>query len=138
MAKSLLYRIFGLGQMPQDPGAALESEGVILLEEGIRGSITYKRFRAPGRYSSWRRQTFAGSLVITRERVVAFAFSRTVVNVPFKDPKFEKLHVSVENEERLLIAFKAEDFHDDRSGSIEIRYRTPQARLFEERLTVHR
>jgi hypothetical protein len=135
MATSLLYRIFGLGKVPSEARSALESEGIVLMEEGIGGSITFRNYRAPGRYSLWRKRGFAGSIVITGERFIAFAFSQRVVNVRFTDPAYQRLHVSSDDGKRLLISFQAEDFHEDRSGAIELRYRTSRARLFVEQAT---
>lgn len=53
MSKTLLYRLFGLGGIPQDAVDQIEKEGVVLQDEGIRGSVTFKRFRAPGKYYGW-------------------------------------------------------------------------------------
>ena len=39
MAKSVLYRLFGLGKTPKRELPALEAEGIVLVDEGISGSI---------------------------------------------------------------------------------------------------
>jgi hypothetical protein len=134
MAKSILYRLFGVGKVPGKLRATLESEGLIMFEEGLRGSITYRRYRAPGKWFWWRKNGFSGSLAITGKRVVGFAFSQPVINAVFDDPRYEKLHFTVEDDNCLCASFEASDFHDDRSGSVALRFRTQQARLFEERL----
>jgi hypothetical protein len=54
MKKTLLHRIFGWGRIPKRYAPTLHNEGIILLDEGIGGSITFKKFRAPGRYHSWK------------------------------------------------------------------------------------
>ena len=56
MSKSILYRLFGIGKIPEQYAIALKSEGVILFDEGLKGSVTYLDFRAPGKYSNWQRQ----------------------------------------------------------------------------------
>ena len=61
MAKSLLYRLFGAGKIPAPLMSQLNAEGIILFDEGVKGSVTYRNFRAPGKRFSWRRQGFAGS-----------------------------------------------------------------------------
>ena len=48
MAKTLLYRIFKWGKIPKRYAPTLQGEGVILLEEGISSSITFKNVKAPG------------------------------------------------------------------------------------------
>ena len=53
MRKSLLYTLFRLGRVPREALSVLESEGIVVLEEGLRGSVTLRNFRAPGRYHSY-------------------------------------------------------------------------------------
>ena len=126
MAKSLLYRLLGVGKIPKLLGDRLGMEGVVISDEGIRGSVTYRDFRAPGRYSSWRKQVFIGSVVVTNIRLVALRSSRFAVDVPFTDERIRRLQLSRERD-RLVIAFDASLFHDDWSGMIEYRYQTSQA-----------
>jgi hypothetical protein len=126
LAKSLLYRLFGVGRIPKLVGDRLRMEGVVVADEGIPGSITYRDFRAPGRYSSWRKQAFIGSVVVTNIRLVALMYSRFAVDVPFTDERIRRLQLSRERD-RLVIAFDASLFHDDWSGTIEYRYQTSQA-----------
>ena len=125
MAKSLFYRLFGVGKIPKLLNDTLRIEGIVVSDEGIPGSVTYRDFRAPGRYCSWRKQGFVGSVVVTNNRLVALRYSNFAVNVPFTDERIRQLQISVEGE-RLLIAFDPKLFHDDWSGTIEYRFRTPQ------------
>jgi hypothetical protein len=126
MAKALLYRLFGVGRIPKLVGDRLRMEGIMVADEGISGSVTYRDFRAPGRYSSWRKQAFIGSVVVTNIRLVALMSSRFAVDVPFTDQRIRQLQISRERD-RLVIAFDASLFHDDWSGLIEYRFRTAQA-----------
>jgi hypothetical protein len=48
MAKTLLYRLFGVGKISWQLSSTLKVEGIVLLDEGISGSVTYLNFRAPG------------------------------------------------------------------------------------------
>ncbi|MEJ7848655.1 MAG: hypothetical protein WKF92_11275 [Pyrinomonadaceae bacterium] len=48
MSKTFLYRFFGIGGIPTNVRAEIEREGVVLFDEGIRGTVTYINFRAPG------------------------------------------------------------------------------------------
>jgi hypothetical protein len=126
MAKALLYRLFGVGRIPKLIGDRLRMEGIVIADEGIPGSVTYRDFRAPGRYSSWRKQAFIGSVVVTNIRLVALMSSRFVVDVPFTDERIRQLQIS-RDRDRLLIALDAGLFHDDWSGAIEYRFQTSQA-----------
>jgi hypothetical protein len=126
VAKSLLYRLFGVGRIPKLIGDRLRMEGIVISDEGIPGSVTYRDFRAPGRYSSWRKQAFIGSIVVTNIRLVALMHGRFAIDVPFTDQRIRGLQMSRERDS-LLITLDASLFHDDWSGTLEYRYRTSQA-----------
>lgn len=115
--------------MPGPLLTRLRGEGVLLLEEGVRGSVTYRDFRAPGRYSRWKRQWYTSSIALTRTRLVALRHSSPIINVPLRDERIRQLRLSLEGGQTLLVAFDAAVFHDDWSGTIEYRFRTPQAQL---------
>lgn len=135
MAKTLLYRLFGVGKVPAQLSAELKSENVILLDEGIPGSVTYLDFRAPGRRSSWRRQWFTGAIALTQTRLVALQYANLIVNVPVTEERLHRMRFSVEGESTLLVAFDPALFHNDWSGTIEYRFRTSQAQAFLEKLS---
>jgi len=130
MAKTLLYRLFGVGRMPQQWRSTIESEGVVLFDEGIGGSITYRDFSAPWRRSSWRKVAFSGSIALTKTRLVALQYANPAINVPLDEPRLKQMQFSVEGEDKLLVAFNANLFHNDWSGTIEYRFRTEQAPAF--------
>src|SRR5947207_12093552 len=130
MATTLLYRLFRIGKIPDQLKAQLESEGILLQDEGISGSATYTNFRRPGRYSSWRRVWYTGSLVVTQTRLVALAYSKPAIDVPFTDQRFRSLDLSLEKAYTLRVAFDASLFHVDWSGKIEYRFNTEQAQTF--------
>lgn len=126
MPKSILYRLFGLGRIPKLLNDTLRLEGIVVADEGVPGSITYRNFRAPGKYFSWKKQGFVGSVIVTNVRLVALMYSNFAVNVPFTDERIRQLQISVEGD-RLLIAFDPKLFHDNWSGTIEYRFRTDKA-----------
>lgn len=134
MKKSLLYRLFGIGKMPAQYRAALDAEGVILADEGIKGSVTYRNFRSPMRRASWKRQWYTASITLTRLRLLAFAYSNQIIDVPLTDERFSRLEFSLEDANTLLVAFDASLFHDDWSGTIEYRFKTPHAQAFLDKL----
>lgn len=134
MAKTLFYRLFGLGKMPEQFKATLNSEGVLLFDEGIKASVTYLDFRAPGKRFGWRRQWFSACIALTQVRLVALQYSNPAINVPFTDDRIHRLRLSIEGDETLLIAFDPSLFHHDWSGTMEYRFRTSQAKAFLEML----
>jgi len=138
MAKTLLYRLFGVGRMPAQWRATLESEGLLLFDEGIRGSVTYRDFRAPGRRSSWRKVAFSGSIALTKTRLLALQYASPAINVPLDDDRLKQMQFSVEADDKFLVAFNANLFHNDWSGTIEYRFRTSEAPAFLKSLSTHK
>lgn len=132
--KTLLYKIFGIGKVGKPLFNELKSEGIIAFDEGIRSSITYKNFRAPGRYSNWKRRWFSGAVVLTKKRLVLQQFSKPVINLELTDERFQKIKVSLETEDSLVFEFEPNLFLENSTGQIEWRCRTPQARTIVEML----
>ncbi len=56
MKKKLLYGLFSIGKIPAPDNLAIQSEGLILSDKGIGGTLTYLNFRSPNRISNWKRQ----------------------------------------------------------------------------------
>lgn len=130
MSKSLLYRLFGIGKIPAQYQAALASEGVVLSDEGVKGSVTYRNFRSPTRYSNRKRQWYPVSIALTNSRLLAFAYSNPIIDVFLNDPRFRQLQFSLEDTGTLLVVLDASLFHDDWSGKLEYRFQTSQAQAF--------
>ena len=106
--------------MPGEVKTALATEGVVFSDEGLKSSVTYLNFRSPQRYSNWRRQWFPGSIALTRTRLVVFAGSDKIIDVPVTDERFRKLEFSVESEDTLLVRFDASLFEPDCVGHARI------------------
>ena len=134
MGKTLLHRLFGAGRIPKAMLPILQQEGIVLLDEGIGGTIIFRNFRAPGRRSAYRRNWFTGSLVLTGLRFAGFQFSKPIINVPLEDRWLNELDCSLRDETTLCVGFDSSVFHEDWSGAIEVRFTTEYARLFLERL----
>lgn len=135
MSKTLLHRLFGLGAFPKAMRPVLAAEGIVLADEGIGGTVTFRHFRAPGRRYSYRKNWFIGSLVITEIRFAGFAFTKPIINVPLEGPHLGKLDCELERDGAVLrVAFDASEFHEDWSGDVAVRFRTPKASSFLKRL----
>ena len=130
MAKTLLYRLFGAWKIREELASVLKREGILLQNEGIRGSVTYRNFRAPGKYAKWKRQWFTASIALTEARLVALRHARPIIDVPLADVRIRSLLVSLVGGDTLLVVHNAALFHEDWSGTIEHRFRTPQAKRF--------
>lgn len=114
--------------------APLQAEGIVSADLGIGGSITFRDFRGPGRRHSWKRSWFTGGVVLTRKTFAAFALFRPVIYVPLDDARIRELDCTVKGS-ILCISFDAGVFNPKWSGSIECRFKTPQARFLDERLS---
>jgi hypothetical protein len=133
--KTFLYRLFGIGKIPAQYGSAISAEGVILSDEGIKGTVTYLNFRAPWRYSNWKRQWYTAAIALTNTRLIGFQYSSPIIDVSLADARFRQLNFSVENNDTLLVAFDASLFHNDWAGNIEYRFQTEYAKAFLDKLT---
>lgn len=132
--KSWFYKIFGAGKIRETLLNQLKSEEIIAADEGVKSTLTYKNFRAPGRYSNWKRRWFAGAVILTEKRLVLQQFSQPVINILLTDERFQKIKFSLETEDTLLFEFEPQLFLENSSGEIEWRCRTPHAKIICERL----
>ena len=112
----------------------LESEGIVLEDQGVSGSVTFRKFRAPGRIYRYRRSGLVGCIVITKLRFAAFAFSKPLINLPLEKEGIGMLELTVPKRNKLLVKFNAGDFHEGWKGKIECRFSTEFADMFLERL----
>ena len=121
-------RLFmGAGRMPDDVKAALTADGLVLLEEGVFGSVTYRRYRAPRQYSSYLKQAVSAAIGISAHRVVVWDGRMRQVDGPPRLLLAGGLTVAAPEPDQLRISYDAARFSTDRSGSVEIRLRTTQA-----------
>jgi hypothetical protein len=58
MAKPLFYRLFGVGKIPKSTMSELKNEGITLLDEGVKGSVTYRNFHRPGMRTMFERRWY--------------------------------------------------------------------------------
>jgi hypothetical protein len=124
-----LRRVFlGSGLLPDDLRTSLLAEGVVLLEEGLPGTVTYINYRAPGRFSSWRRVAFSGAVAITGQRFAVFA-SRggKPIDVPLADGRRSAVKVSADGPDKVLFSVDPSAFDPQKSGTVEVRLRTARA-----------
>ncbi len=112
----------------------LQPEGIVLFEEDVKGSMTFRNFRSPGRYYSWRKVLITSLIALTKMRLLALKGSSPIINVPFTDERLREMKFSLEGEKTLLVAFDANLFQPEWSGEIEYRFKTSQAQRFLESL----
>lgn len=126
-----LTKLFlGNGKLGPELRAALESEGLVLIEEGLRGSVHYRRFKAPGRRHHGKRTGERLGLAISEKRFVVYCRSGTVelIDSRFSDPRLSLLDVSLQGDDVVSIRIDYDRLDvPDVSGEITIRATTPNA-----------
>src|SRR5712691_5160093 len=109
----LLARLLlGDGTLRPQLRAALEAEGLVLVEEGLRGSVRYERFRMPGRRHHGKVTGERIGLAISEERVVLYCRSGRVklVDSPFSNPHLDMVDVSaVDDRVEILVDYDRAD-----------------------------
>ena len=116
--------------------ARLQPEGIVLFEEDVKGSMTFRNFRSPGRYSNWRKVLITSLIALTKTRLLALKGSSPIIDVPFTDERLRRMKFSLEGEKTLLVAFDANLFQPEWSGEIEYRFKTSQAKRFLELISI--
>lgn len=123
MANPIAGLLFGRGGLSEAVRAELESEGIIHREDGLRGSVSYRHYRAPGMRSNWSKEAIRASFVVTRRRVGVYVRGRPFVNVAFDDPRFSRLDLRVDGASLTIDLDDASVFNDRASGQITTRVR---------------
>jgi hypothetical protein len=134
MKKTLLHRLFGLGKIPRQMRPIIESEGIVVADEGIGGWLITKHVNGPGRRHRNRAEGFTGCLVITKKRVLCYTYGKRQINISVDDPKIPELQVALPKAETLSIAFESSVFQEEWRGVMEFRFNTERAQLFHDAL----
>jgi hypothetical protein len=117
--------------------AALEDEGLILIEDGLPGSIRYKKFRAPGKYFDGKIVSQRMSLAISETRLVVYGHSGRVklIDSAFDNPRVGMLDVSLKDEGRVALVVDYDKGDVPKvSGQITIVAKSPNAAAIVEAL----
>lgn len=125
---SLFARPSGSGRLPPEIRAELATHDVLFLEEGLKGSITHRNYRAAGQYTWLSKRSIRAALAITADRVViALSPMYKELDVPRSGPWLRVITATAEHPDVVCISWQAGAFHRDRSGTEEVRLRTADA-----------
>ncbi len=130
MGKSILYRLFKIGAIPKDLRPVLESEGIVVSDEGMGGWFVTRNFKAPGRRSLYKKRWISGCLVVTKKRVICCIFGRQQINIPVGDPNMSFLYAKLLKAQAMALSFESAMFHDDWQGVIELRLEQKKLKSF--------
>ncbi|HVF52107.1 MAG TPA: hypothetical protein VNC78_00710 [Actinomycetota bacterium] len=128
---SLFAKLFlGNGQLKPELRAALESEGLVVLEEGLPGSVRYKHFKAPGKRFHGKVTLQRIALGISKQRLVVYCRSgrAKLIDTPFADPRLSAIDVSLDGNDTVAIRIDYSRVNvPDVSGEITITAKSPNA-----------
>lgn len=130
--------LLGNGKLRPELRAELQSEGLVLVEEGLPGSVRYRRFKAPGRRHHGKVTAERLGLAISEKRFVVYCRSgRTeLIDTPFSDPRLSILDVSLDGNETILLRIDYDRAGiPEVSGEITITARTPNAATIADQLS---
>jgi hypothetical protein len=130
--------LLGNGTLRPKLTAALESEGVVLVEEGLPGTITYTHFKAPGRRHHGKVVAERLGLGISEQRLALYCRSGRVklIDQPFTEPRLSALDVSLDREDRVALHIDFDRLQVPKvSGQMTIRAVTPNAAVVVEELS---
>jgi hypothetical protein len=123
MAKSIFYRLFGLGKIPRRYRGDIEKEDVVFKDEGLTILVKYRGFRAPHAYYSRKNSLIVGSVVLTKNRFACYRGNilPPVFEVPVENEAFGAFSFSLDDKERLRVLIDAPAFQKGWKGTIECR-----------------
>lgn len=130
MAKTLLYRVFGIGKIPKKLRPVLGDEGIEVADEGISGWLISRSVDGPGKRFRRRAEGFSGCLVVTKKRIICYSYGRRQINIALDDPRISELIVYPPKPDTLSLAFESSAFHEGWKGLMEFRFRTDLSRKF--------
>lgn len=110
------------GTLPDDKRAELEQEGIELLEERIRGRVTYRGYEFGGQRPVSGDQPTVAALAITPTRLTLHGTNNVHV-----DAGHGIVHPELPEPEKLVLRYEARDLYPMRSGAVEIELWTPRA-----------
>ena len=120
----------GDGKLTPELRTALEAEGLVLVEEGLRGKIRYDDFKAPGKRFYGKVTVERIGLAISEHRFAVYCRSGSVelIDSPFSEPRLALIEISAEQDDELAIRIDYDRFDEPEvSGRITITARTPRA-----------
>ncbi len=141
MGTTILYKLFRIGSIPKKMRTALESESIVLSQEGISGrqiTLSTEGLSKKGYINS--NNWFSGSIIITKKRVVFCTFSTAQIDLSINGPRLSLIYAKLVEPDILIISFDSKLFQsiglfNDEMGIIELQYNTAKAQEFFKTLT---
>lgn len=129
----LLSLLLGGGELKPKLKGELEAEGLVLVEEKLKGSIRYTRFKAPGKRFHGKVVPLRLAIGISERRLVIYGgwTSSEIVDSPFDSPRFRAIDIELEGANAIVlhVDYSRMDTAEAAgvSGEITIKMRTTNA-----------
>ena len=126
----MLDRLLRSGRLKPELLQALDAEGRVLVEEGLRGSVRYDHFRAPGKRFNGKVTAERMGFGISRERLVVYCRSgrAKLLDMRFDDPRARHLSPAVDDKGRVAIRIDYDHMGEPKvAGQITLRFHSPDA-----------
>lgn len=129
--------LLGKGTLPAEVREELEAEDLVLIEEGVPGSVRYRHFKAPGKRFHGKVTPERLGIAISEQRFVVYCRSgrAELIDSPFGDPRLGALAIELHEEDVVDLRVDYDRIGEPNvSGEITIRARTPRAPVIAEAL----
>ncbi len=136
----LLSLLLGGGELKPKRKAELEAEGLVLIEEKLKGSIRYTHFKAPGKRFHGKIVPLRLAIGISERRLVIYGgwASSEIVDSPFDSPRFTAVDIELEGADAIVLRvdYSRMDAAEAAgvSGELTIRIRTVNAATIVEQI----
>jgi hypothetical protein len=124
-----LRRLFlGPGTFAEPLRTALLAEHPVFFEEGLPAAVVYHHnYRAPGHEPGRERVASAAAVAVTPRRLVVWVRRAKHIDVPMTQPWPAGITMRHDRRDRVVFAYDAGAFSEERSGTVEVRLRTRRA-----------
>lgn len=120
MAKSIFYKFLGFGRMPDHYRGELTNDNLQIVEDGLKITVTFRNYRAPGKYFKLKKYWGPGALGISKNLIIITYYNSKMLHVRLDDKRFKNIEKSFD-QKSLSFKINANDFSRDASGEILIR-----------------
>jgi hypothetical protein len=110
------------GTLPDEKRAELEQEGIELLEERVRGRVTYRGYEFGGQRPVSGDQPTVVALAITQTRLAIHGTNNVHI-----DAGHGIVRPELPEPEKLVLRYEASDLYPMRKGAVEVELWTPRA-----------
>lgn len=119
MSKTLRYRLFKIGAMPEALRAEIKNDQLLFVEEGV--AVTVRRKGSGPGFKGGAIGIFSGAFAVTNQRIVASISSTVMVNAPYAGKDASGAEVSLA-EDGLHVAVDA-SIHPRWTGEIQMHFK---------------